>query len=403
MATFYYKASNDSGDVVEGEMQAADQAQVVRALHDRGYVPIRAERTRSAAGRKTSLLRRSDMKLEELREFTHDLATLLNARLPLDRALGIISTSSENARLSHFAEALLDRVKKGSNLADACEAEGPQLPHTYATMIRAGEASGMLDEVLQEMAENLRATAAMRTTIIGAIRYPLFVLVVALLTIALVFTYVVPEFKNLFDGAGAEIPASSRFIFAVSDFFVAFGWLVLLLLLLGILALARFYRSDAGRNLYDGWALRSPIVGPLIRKRETIRLAGTMAMLLEGGASLIEAIDIVTTAVGNRVMAAELDGLAGGVRRGDGLAASLAATGSMPDRAIQLIRVGEESGRLVLMLREVVRGFEVELKRDLDNYLSLVGPVLTIGLGLVVAGTIGAIMTAILGTYNLAL
>ena len=122
MATFYYKASNDSGDVVEGEMQATDQAQVVRALHDRGYIPIRAEKTKSAAGRKPGLLRRSDMKPEELREFTHDLATLLNARLPLDRALGIISTSSENARLSHFAEALLDRVKKGSNLADACEA-----------------------------------------------------------------------------------------------------------------------------------------------------------------------------------------------------------------------------------------------------------------------------------------
>jgi general secretion pathway protein F len=401
MTIFHYKASTLGGDILEGEMPASDRMEVIKALRDKGYVPIRAEPAKAATSTRRSFRSGKKMTAEDLRQFTHDLATLLAARLPLDRALSIISTSTEKVAAKTFSQALLEGVRKGESLADACEAQAQDLPPTYVPMIRAGEASGMLDRVLIQLAANQKSSQELKTAIASATRYPIIVLIVALLTVALVFLYVVPEFRSLFDGPDADIPIATRFVFAISDFLSRFGWLMLVVMLLGIVAAGRFYRSAQGRRYLDGWVLKIPLVGDLIRKREAIRFCDTLAMLLEGGTGLLEAIDIVVAAVGNREIAKEFADLGNRVRRGENLANALAPTAALPDRAIQLIRVGEETGRLAEMMREVVRAFDLELKRDLEKNLSLIGPALTIVLGVIVAGTIGAILSAILSTYNL--
>jgi general secretion pathway protein F len=278
MTIFRYKASTLGGDIVEGEMPASDRMEVIKALRDRGYVPIRAEPATTSKSRRRAFRSSRKMTAEDLHQFTHDLATLLAARLPLDRALSVISTSTEKAAAKAFSQDLLDGVRKGESLGDACEAQAQDLPATYVPMIRAGEASGMLDRVLNELAESQKSSQELKTAIASAIRYPIIVLIIALLTVVLVFLYVVPEFRTLFDDSGAEIPLATRFIFAVSDFLSSFGWLILVVILLGIVAAGRLYRSPQGRRYVDGGALKIPVVIAVIRKREAIRVCGALAL-----------------------------------------------------------------------------------------------------------------------------
>jgi general secretion pathway protein F len=404
MPRFRYKAVTSTGEIVEGALEAPSRSAVIDRLRGQGHMPIRAEALAERAGagwwrhpiRLSHRLSQVDVIL-----ITRALATLLQAGLPLDRALTMIAElESEGPRLQ-FLHGLLEAVRGGVPLAEALSAQKAPLPSFYIGMIRAGEAGNTLDTVLTRLADTLERAQALREGIRSAMYYPVIVLVVAGATLVLLLTAVVPEFKPLFEDSGQALPFAMAVLLGTGDFLTAWWWALLAGAVALVLAVRQHNRQPQGRLRWDRWIGRMPLLGDLTLKVEVARFARTLGTLLGNGVTALPAFAIAVGAIGNRWVARTIEGASGRLQRGEGLARPLLETGVFPRLAAQLVQVGEESGQLEPMLLRVADIYDEEVKRTLDRMLSLLVPIVTIGLGLLVAGIIGAMLTAILGTYDL--
>jgi len=405
MPTFRYKAVTESHEVVEGEMEAPSQTYVVERLRGLGQLPVDAyevppgSRHFNLTGQlfPTRRASRRDVFL-----ITHELSTLLKAGVPLDRAFETLIDLSGNERTRDLLSNILGRLRSGVSLADAVAEHTDVFPPYYASMVRAGEASGALDTVLVRLAEFIERHQKLRESIKTALYYPIFLLIVAGLSIVILLTFVVPEFKPLFESAGTALPLSTRVLVAVGDFFRDYGWLILIGLI-GVLYGARYYVSTAnGRRLWDGFWLRSPIIGSLLTKVEVSRFSRTTSTLLHNGVGLLHALDIVRDTLRNTVIASSINTVAAQLKEGRGFAQPLMETGVFPRLVVHLVRVGEETGKLDDMLSKVADIYDEEVNRTTARMLSLLVPVLTIGMGVLIAAIIMSIITAIFSVNTLA-
>ena len=334
---------------------------------------------------------------------TGQLATLLRAGLALDEALVILEELLDRPGEKQCLRHLRERVRGGTSLADAMAAQPRVFPDFYVSMIRAGEAGASLEAVLGRLAEFLERAEASKAHIKSALIYPVIVALVCCVSIGILFAFVVPRFRPLFEQAGAALPPSARALLAVADFFQGFWWLCLLLPALAALLVYRQVKSPASRQRWERLLLRAPLIGPLIRKAEVARFGRTLGTLLKNGVSLLSALALTRDTLRNRVFVEALDGVIEQVKTGKGLAEPLAHSKVFPRLAVHLVRVGEESGRQEEMLLKLADIFETEMSRSIDRLLVLLGPALTIVLGTIVASVIGTILTAVLSVYDLAM
>lgn len=404
MPRFRYKAVTPAGEVVEGALEAPSRAAVIDRLRGQGHMPIRAEAVADQAGTawwRRSLRFSSALSPADVILITRELATLLQAGLPLDRALAMSAELEAEGPRLQFLQSVLERVRGGVPLADALAQQKAPLPSFYVGMIRAGEAGATLDSVLARLADTLERAQALRESIRSAMYYPIIVLTVAGFTLVLLLTAVVPEFKPLFDDAGAALPTAMAVLLAAGDFLKAWWWALLAGLVALVLVLRQHNRTPEGRLRWDRFLARLPLFGDLVSKIEVARFSRTLGTLLGNGVSVLPAFSIAVGAIGNRAIARAIEAARSRLQRGEGLAVPLLETGAFPRLAAQLVQVGEESGQLEAMLLRVADIYDVQVRRTLDRLLSLLVPVVTIGLGLLVAGIIAAMLTAILGTYDL--
>jgi general secretion pathway protein F len=404
MARFRYKAVTSAGEVVHGTAEAATRQAAVERLREQGHTPIRVEAAQVGAGLRLLAgggRRSRRLAPDALVLLTRELATLLRAGLPLDRALAILGEIAEGPARRAFVSGVLDAVRGGSSLADALAAQQAALPPYYVGLVRAGEAGGTLDEVLARLADALERAQALRESVRSAMYYPVFVLVMSFLTLVLLFTVVVPQFRPLFRENGATMPLPMAVVMAVSDGLQSYGWVLLLAALLLAVALRLQALQPAARLRRDRRLLRLPVIGTLIAKIEVARFARTLGTLLANGVVLLSALSITAGTIGNRCLADAVEGVAARLKRGEGLATPLMETGLFPRLALQLIHVGEESGQLETMLIRVADIYDEEVKRGLQRLLALLVPAVTIFLGLLVAAIIGSMLMAILSTYEL--
>jgi len=402
---FRYEAVTVSGETVTGEMEAESQSAVVEYLHGLGHVPIRAD---SATGSLLARLlavevkRRSAPAARDLALLTQQLATLLHAGLSLDRALEIaervVSRRQDRERLRR----ILEKVRGGSSLADAMAAQGEMFPRFYLGMVRAGEAGGSLDATLRHLGEFLEKADAAREQIRSALIYPLIVLATGCGSVALLFGFVVPRFRPLFEQAGAALPFAAEALLAVSEALQNYGWLLLVAVPAAVGVVILELRNPARRRWWDRRVLRLPVLGDLIVKTEIARVARTLGTLLKNGVAPLTALGITRETTSNSVIVDALVVTGDRVKEGKGLGEPLAETGVVPALAIQLIRVGEETARLEEMLLKVAEIYEKESRRSVERLLAMLVPALTIGLGVVVALVIGSILTAVLSVYEIA-
>lgn len=406
MPRYRYKAVSASGTVIEGEMEAVDRQAVIDGLHRQGGTPIRAEPiTDRPALRLLSggLGRKQGPGPQAIALTTRELATLLRAGLPVDRALSILVEITQDRSMQALLEDVLKAIRGGSTLASALEAHKAWLPVYYIGLVRAGEAGGSLDSVLWRLADTLENAAALRETIRSAMYYPAFVLLMSIATLIVMFVMVIPEFKPLFDDSGSTMPGSMAAMIAISDA-LREGWWAILLAVLAVFLLGRMYFSAAQvKDRRDRWILKLPLIGEVVTKIEVARFSRTLGVLLAHGVLVLTAVSITADAVANRQMAAAIRGLSSKLGGGEGLAAPLMETGLFPRLAVQLIRVGEESGQLEPMLLRVAEIYDDEVKRTLQRLLALVVPVMTICIGALVAAIIGTMLTAILSTYEISM
>lgn len=403
MPRFRYKAVNAAGEVVEGELDAGSRSVLIDLLKADGHVPIKAEEARRATIRRPKgfNLRPRRISPRDVCVLTRELATLLRAKLPLDRALTILRDLAPEGPVEALIVETQERIRGGATMADALDPYTDILPRFFIGMIRAGEAGGSLDVVVARLAETLERALALRERVKSALQYPSFVLVIAAISLVILFNAVIPEFRPLFDDAGAAIPLATQVVFWLSDAFDAYALVFLVLVCLAVLAIRIHNRQPDGRLRWDGWVLATPLFGDLVIKLEVARFTRVLGMLLANGVSMLNALSIAGETIGNQAIGQRMAGLGARLGKGDSLSESLADLGVFPNLAVQLVHAGEESGQLEEMLMHAAQIFDEEVERTLQRMISLLVPLVTIGLGLLVAGIIGSILVAILGAYDL--
>jgi general secretion pathway protein F len=405
MRRFRYKALSPDGDVIEGQLLSSDRRGVIERLRDQGAITLSAEEARNTGERRgmglSALFPQRKFAPSDLVLLTRELAFLLAGRLPLDAALQRLAGITRKLATRALIERLEESVRAGASSARAIEDEGDVFPPYYAGMVRAGEAGGSLDETIERLAAMLEAGQKLKREVSAAMAYPIMVLGLTVVSLLVLFTYVVPELRPLFTGQQVEIPLAAQAVFATAEVVEELGWAILA----GILAVAGLMRYGLGRSAAgkraDYLILRLPLAGDLVTKLETARFLRTLATLTHNGVTLLSALEMAQGSVSNAAFRQAIPTLRRRLAEGRGLAGPLEESGLFPELATQLLRVGEESGRLEDMLERTAALYDEELRRSLQRIVSLLVPLVTIVLGILIATVIGSILSAILSVYEL--
>jgi general secretion pathway protein F len=407
MAVFSYRAADRAGRTVDGVMEAYDSQAVVERLHRENYFPLRIDPATAGgalASLRTALAAPRRIPARDLLTLTQQLATLLEAGLPLERALTIGAELAPSLRLRQVTEDVAQAVRGGATLADALARHHPRpFSRLYISTVRAGERGGVLEVALRRLAEHLEAMRELREAVTSALIYPALLLVVGIGAIVFLLTFVLPRFAVIFADLGQALPLPTRILLGVSDALAAYWWMGVLAGLALALAWKIGTSSDAGRLAADRWLLQLPLVGRLLRTVEVGRVTRTLGTLLSAGVGLLGALGVAREVAGNRAIALALEAVQDGVKRGDGLARPLATSGGFPPLAVHMVRVGEETGRLEEMLNRLAGVYESEIRVAVRRFIALLEPVIILVLGLVVFAIVVAIFLAIVSINELPL
>jgi general secretion pathway protein F len=399
MALFQYRAADYSGKVVEGVMDSDAEHGVVARLHEMGFVPLRISASSEAAGRSSasavSLFRHRKASEKALLHFTQELSTLLGAGLPLDRSLSVLANLVEGQEFKKIVGRLLEEVRAGKSLATAMAEHGDVFPKLYVNMIRAGESGGVLDGVLRHLSEYLERSIALKEDIKSALTYPIILAAVAGLSLIFLFVYVIPKFAFIFKDVKQGIPVMAQLLIGLSNGLSEYGWLLLIFIIIGATGFAFYIRSPEGRLQWDRWRLNAWLIGNLVRQVEVARFARTLGALLKGGVPLLDALGTVQGVVGNRLIARAIAQVQVRVREGKGMVAPLMESGLFPALALHMIAVGQETGRLEVMLTNVAEHYDQEVKRATTRLTSMLEPIMIVGMGLVIGTVVVSMLTAI--------
>lgn len=402
MPLYRYKAINARGELLHGQMEAASEAEVASRLQEQGHLPVEARPVDGAGGEAAwkTLFRPKPFAGQRLAQFTRQLATLLGAGQPLDRALGILLDLPDDEPARRIIADVREAVRGGLPLSTALDRQHGIFPPLYVNMVRAGEAGGSLEETLQRLADYLERSWQLRGRVINALVYPVIVLVVVCGALMFLLGYVVPQFAAMFESLDVELSWFTRLVL-VAGLLVRDWWFVLLAaVLLALWWLDRRLRDPAFRERFDAWILQRRLAGQLVAKLETARLARTLGTLLRNGVPLITALGISRAVLGNRVLAADIESASDAVRNGVGLAAALAKGRHFPRLALQMVQVGEESGELDAMLLRAADTFDQETAHALDRMMAALVPVVTIVLSVIVGAVILAVLIPVYGLTN---
>jgi general secretion pathway protein F len=405
MAFFQYRAADQAGKIVEGVIEADAEQGVVSRLHEMGCVPLRiavpGDRPTAISQARLSLFSKRKVTQQELLRFNQELSTLLAAGLPLDRSLSLLSDLVEGEEFTKVIRTLLEAVRAGKSLA-ASMGEHPEVfPKLYVNMIRAGEAGGILESVLRYLAEYLERSVALKEDIKSALIYPVILTAAAGLSLLVLFIYVIPRFALIFKDMGEALPWITKVVLGFSQILTEYGWLVLLLLVAASFGGIYYVRSPEGRSEWDRLSLRVWLLGDLLRKFETARFARTLAALLKGGVPLLEALGTVQGIIGNRLLSRAIGQVQVRVREGKGMARPLGESGLFPPLALNMIAVGEETGKLEGMLAEVAEHYDQEVKRTTKRLTALLEPALILGMGLIIGSVVVSMLLAIFSINDL--
>jgi general secretion pathway protein F len=398
MTLFYYKAVTPSGETLEGQLDVGTHDEAIGKLQDAGNIPLEVREADSgdSASLFAALFKRATLTQAQVVQFTQQLATLLGAGQPLDRALQILLDLPETEKAKRLLERVRDQVRGGTPLSDALEAEHGSFSRLYVNMVRAGEAGGSLDETLARLADYLERSANLKSSVVNAMIYPAFLVGMVLMSLMVLLVYVVPQFAPMFADMGIEMPLITKIVLAVGSTLQNFWWAILGAIVLTVGWLRRQMADPVARLGIDERLLKMRVVGDVIRKVETARLARTLGTLLKNGVPLLNGLTVARNVMGNTVLAEAVGNAAEEVKTGGGLGYALTQSKRFPKLALQMISVGEESGELDTMLMKVADTFDVEVKNTLDRLLAALVPATTIVMTVVVAMIMLAIVLPIM-------
>ena len=407
MPSFRWSAINPGGDVARGVMEAPDRTAVVERLQRQGQIVLRADPADGRRGWADLLqieLRRSrGLDKATLGEITRELAIMLAAGQDLDRALRFVVENTRSARARVILGSIRDKVRSGSSLASALAAEPRSFSKLYIGVVRAGEAGGTLPATLDRLATLLERERSLSANLRSAMIYPALLICAAIGSIFLLLDYVLPQFAPIFEQAGAELPFATRTLMTLGTVVGAGAPWLLIALLVGGLVVRQMLARPAYRMKFDRMLLHLPVAGGLVRETLAARLTRTLGSLLQNGVPLIPALGIAQDALGNLAAAAAVEAAAVGAKGGAGLARPLAAAGLFPARTIHLLQLGEEAAQLAPMALKAADIHDEQARLMVQRLVALAVPMITITMGLAVAGIVSALLTAMLSLNDLAM
>ncbi|MBI1290403.1 hypothetical protein GC173_04075 [bacterium] len=435
MPTFAYVAKDKKGSRVEGTIDADGRPAVVTRLQQMGYFPVKIEVTTKAAAAKATVaavnnaptmnsrsrevrkpneitkniggavtapaaqaaprMRRGRITMSDVAAFNRQLADLIGSGIPLVKALSLLIRQIPNERLQAVITQTLDDVQTGSTFADALAKHPEVFSKLYVAMVRSGEAGGMLDNVLERLADFSEQEEQLRGKIKSALAYPVVMIIAGSAAVAVMFGFVIPKITATFDQLGQTLPAITILLIQMSKIVQGYWWAILIVLVAVVGGFWQYTSTPDGRAWWHRTQLRIPLMNEVVRKREVARFARTLGSLLKNGVSILTALDIVREVVSNEVMRGEVNGLVERITQGAPLAEPMRNSAIFPALAVNMIAIGEETGRLPEVLIRVSESYETQVERTVRTLTSLIEPLIIVAMGIIVGFIVIAMLLPI--------
>jgi type IV pilus assembly protein PilC len=387
MIVYAWKGRAPGGKVQSGELKATSLDEAVAQLRRRRIVAlqVRPKATRPTRGR---LGGGGSVKTKDLAVFTRQFSTMVNAGLPLVQCLDILSRQNENPTFRRAIARVTANVEGGATLAEALAKSPEAFDTLFVNMVSAGEAGGILDEILLRLATYIEKAEALRRKVKSALTYPTVVFVVATIASLFMLLFIIPVFAKIFRDFGSQLPLPTRIVVMASVMLKRAWWAIGAVVALGVFALRRYYRTPAGRRRLDGLALRAPIVGDLMRKASIARFSRTLGTMLSSGVPLLTSLEVTARTAGNRVVEDAVLATKESIREGESFSGPLRESHVFPPMVVQMIAVGEETGALDTMLEKIANFYDDEVNTSVETLTSIIEPVMMVFMGAMVGGMV---------------
>ncbi|MFC1632207.1 type II secretion system F family protein [Candidatus Omnitrophota bacterium] len=391
MPNFKYVAKDQQSKTVSSVVEAKDKTSLVDLLRKRGLIIISVEET----GKRAFLGSKKKVKTDDLVIFARQLATMVDSGIPLVQALDVLAEQIENPTFREIVANLRDDIETGSSLSDALAHHPKVFSELFVNMVKAGESSGMLDDILERLATYLEKTAALMRKVKSSFVYPGLVTTMAIVITSILIFKVVPTFKGIFETLGGELPFITRMLIAFSDACKRGAPFMLGGIALIVFIIARILRTEKGKMQFDRMSLRLPIFGLLLRKVAIARFSRTLSTLVKSGVPILNSLEIVSKTAGNMVIKVAVEQVRTSIREGENIAEPLARSGVFPPMVTRMIGVGEQTGELEKMLTKIADFYEEQVDVAVSSLTSLIEPIIIVFLGVLVGGIVAAMFLPI--------
>ena len=398
MAVFAYQATDLHGKLVKGKIEAGEKQQVVTTLQKQNFLPIKIYEEKGLSISSHSLSFSNPFKEvghKDLLIFTSQLSTLLKSGITLDRSLFILTDLTEKSKFREILETIRKNVQGGSALADALAKYPKIFTRLFVSMVKVGEAGGVLDVVVERLYDFLEKTQKMKENIQSAMIYPVLLTLIGGTAVIILMVFVIPKFAVIFSDVGHDIPLPAAMLIAFSAFIINYWWGILFFIILSCYTTWMYIRTPDGGFKWDKIKLEIPLIGELIRKVEVSRFCRTLGTLIKGGVPILQSLVIIKEVINNRVISKSMANIHTGVKVGKGISGPLKESNSLPPLAIHMISIGEETGNLEDMLFKVADIYDNEVEMSVKKIISLIEPLMILMMGGFVGFIVLSMLTAI--------
>ncbi len=390
--SYAYRVRDRSGKVITGVLEAETASGVSQRLKQMGYFVIGIEEEKTSIAKKELHIFKPKAKSKDVTIFTRQFATMINAGLPLVKCLDILTRQTENPVLAEVIADVQHEVEMGRSLSEALAKHPEVFKDLYVSMVKAGEIGGVLDDVLMRVANTLESEQEIRRKIKSAMTYPVVMFGISILLLAVMLLFIVPAFQGMFSKMGAKMPALTKAVVGLSHLLASWkGALIVVALGFAVWGFRKWIKTETGRRRFDAFKLKMPAVGPLFHKLAMSRFSRTLGTLVSSGVPILQALEITSSTVGNKIVGDQVDNVRAGVKEGDSIARPLGQSSVFPPMVTQMLAIGEETGALDTMLNKVADFYDAEVAASVESLTSILEPILIVGLG----ATVGLIVISL--------
>ncbi|OQB56476.1 MAG: Type II secretion system protein F [Deltaproteobacteria bacterium ADurb.Bin151] len=387
MATYRYNAIDETGNSLSGTLDAESIQNANAILGARGLIPTEIREDKEGGGE--SLMDKINamiggVKIRDLILFTKQFRSMLNAGVPIIRVLQVLETQTESDVLRRAVTAILAEVRQGSTLSDAFAKHPKIFSHLYCSMVRAGEMSGSVPSVLDRLIYIIEHEAKIKADIKSALQYPIMVLIALGIAFFVLLTFVIPQFTAMFTKTGLELPLPTKIAILMNAYLKNYWYVILGILFAIIFGLRQYFKTQNGKFVRDSFLLNIPVLGPLMQKAAMSRFSSIFAILQTSGVSVMQSLTILSDTIGNAAIANSFDHIKAKIEQGSGIAAPMKTAKYFPPMVIDMIAIGEESGNIDEMLREISKHYDEEVEYAVKALSEAIGPILIVGLAAVI-------------------